>query len=83
MAAVLTFNQFLNSTIGLNDAEKVLKYIENGLDDFGSMAELDDDDIKIMMNGIRKDPEDPTPINAIMEKRTKIACYGAKMYTLI
>ena len=42
MAAVLTFNQFLNSTIGLNDAEKVLKYIENGLDDFGSMAELDD-----------------------------------------
>ena len=83
MAAVLTFNQFLNSTIGLNDAGRVLKYVENGLDSFQAMSELDDDDIKIMMNSIRKDRDDPVAINAVMEKRTKIACYGAKMYTLI
>ena len=83
MAAALTFNQFLNSTIGLNDAGRVLKYVENGLDGFQAMSELDDDDSKIMMNSIRKYRDDPVAINAVMEKRTKIACYGAKMYTVI
>jgi len=74
MANIMTFNNFLNTTIGLNDAGRVLKCVEHGLDGYKAMAELNNDDIKIMMNGIRKDPDDPVSINAIMEKRTKIAC---------
>ena len=55
MANIMTFNNFLNTTIGLNNAGRVLKCVEHGLDGYKAMAELNNDDIKIMMNGTEEE----------------------------
>ena len=47
------------------------------------LEEFEDEDVKTMMNGARKDTNNPIVISAIIEKRIRLACYGARVYTYI
>jgi len=82
MAAV-TYVNFLRNTIGLDTVARAAVLRDHGLDSYAVLNEFKDDDIKIMMQGIRKDPNTQVPISALVEKRVKLACYGAEIYTLI
>ena len=79
MAQQLAFNNWLRDDIGFADDARVTHVRGLGLDTWSDLAEYEDEDVKILCNGARK--ETPAfPINAIIEKRLKLACYGAQIY---
>lgn len=79
----ITYNNYLRNIIGLGTLLRADVVKTHGLDAFTTLCEFEDDDIKTMMNGIRKDPDSPIPISALIEKRVKLACYGAQLFTMI
>ena len=79
MAQQTAYNNWLRDDIGFADDARVTHVRGLGLDSWTDLAEYEDDDVKILCNGARK--ETPAfPINAIIEKRLKLACYGAQIY---
>jgi len=79
MAAYATY---LRTTIGFSTNDRVTTIGEHGLDSYVTMAELEDDDVKTLFNAARKQTP-PMLVSAIIEKRIKLACYGARTYTTI
>ena len=79
----MTFNLYLRNTIGFSTNARVNSIRNHGLDDFDVLEEFEDEDVKTMMIGARKDPNTPMVISAIIEKRVRLACYAARIYTMI
>lgn len=80
--AAAAYRTYLRTTIGFGTNPNVTTIGTHGLDSFDTMAELEDDDVKTLFNAARK-ATPPMLVSAIIEKRTKLACYGAKLYTTI
>lgn len=79
MAAV--FNTYMRQTIGIGAQARVDVVKDNGLDSFAAFRNFEDDDVKTLATAVRKDNN--VPINAIIEKKMKLACYGARTYAMI
>jgi hypothetical protein len=77
-----TYRTYLRNTIGFGTNDRVTTIGAHGLDNFDTMAELEDDDVKTLFNAARKQTP-PMLVSAIIEKRIKLACYGARTYTII
>ena len=77
------YNTYLRTTINLVDNPRIDAIKDGGLDTFNSMSDFEDDDVKTLVSGVRKDATNPIPVNAIMEKRLRLACYRARKYSMI
>ena len=76
------FTTYLRNTIGFDTNARANAIRDLGINNFASLTEYEEEDVKILCNGARKG--DPAmQINAILEKRLKLACYGARIYEII
>jgi len=79
---MLSFNAYLKNTISISTVPRVDKIKEHGLESYNVLSELDSDEVKTLIHAAH--PSDPPMIiSAIVEKRCKLACYGARIYTMI
>ena len=79
---MLSFNNYLRNTIGFFTIPRVKRINEHGLKNYGVLSELDGVEVKTLIHAARRsDP--PMNISAIVLKRCKLACYGARLYTTI
>ena len=78
----MSFNNYLKTTIGLRTDDRVKAIKDHGLEAYDALSELEDDDIKILVSAARRSTP-PMIISALIEKRAKLACYGAKLYVMI
>ena len=78
---VAVFNTYMRQTIGIGAQARVDVVKDNGLDSFAAFRNFEDDDVKTLATAVRKDRN--VPINAIIEKKMKLACYGARTYAMI
>ena len=78
----MSFSAFLRNTIGFSTTARVDAIRLHGLESFDSLAELDVDEVKTLIHAARRG-ETPMIISAIVEKRCKLACYGARIYSMI
>lgn len=83
MAATVAFNAYLRDVIGLNTNDRVTRLRDQGLTEFDLLDEFDDDDVRTIIKSARTDSANPITISALIEKRIRTACYGAKIYTLV
>ena len=83
MAATVAFNAYLRDVVGLNTNDRVTRLRDQGLTDFALLDEFDDDDVKTIVKSARTDSANPITISALIEKRIRTACYGARIYTLL
>ena len=79
MAAQISFNTWMRDDIGFADNARVAHMAGLGMTDFNSLLEFEDSDIKTLCSSARKEVP-PFPITVIIEKRLKLACFGAKEY---
>ena len=77
------YNTYLRSTINLTTNPRLNAIRDGGLDSFNSMSDFEDEDVKTLVSGVRKNATNPISVNAIMEKKLKVACFGARLYTMI
>ena len=77
------YNTYLRSTINLITNPRLNAIRDGGLDSFNSMSDFEDEDVKTLVSGVRKNATNPISVNAIMEKKLKVACFGARLYTMI
>ena len=75
------FNAYMRTTIGLTSQPRVDVVKDNGLDSFVAFSDFEDEDVKTLATAVRKDVN--VQINAIIEKKMKLACYDARTYTMI
>ena len=78
----MSFNNYLKTMIGLRTDDRVKALKDHGLEDYEALSELEDDDVKILVSAARRSTP-PIIISALIEKRVKLACYGAKLYVMI
>ena len=71
----------MRNIIGLASQTRVDTVKRYGLDDFATFNEFEDDYVQTLAQAVRKG--DQMQMNAIIEKRMKLACYGARLYTMI
>ena len=83
MAGTVAFNAYIRDVIGLNTNARVTCLRDQGLTEFDLLDEFDDDDVKTIIKSARTDSANPITISALIEKRIRMACYGAKIYTLV
>jgi len=81
--AAAAFNTYLRTTINLSNNPRINAIKDHGLDSFAAMDDFEDEDIKTLVSSVRKDSTNPVQVNAIMEKKLKIACFGAKIFKMI
>ena len=75
---MLSFNNYLRNTIGFSTSPRVERIKEHGLESYDVLSELDSDEVKTLIHAARRsDP--PMIISVIVEKRCKLACYGARL----
>ena len=78
----MSFNNYLKTTIGLRTDDRVKAIKDHGLEAYDALSELEDDDVKTLVSAARRSTP-PMIISALIEKRAKLACYGAKLYVMI
>ena len=78
----MSFDNYLKNVIGLRTAERVRTIREHGMENFDTLAELEADDVKGLIHAARR-ADSRLIISALIEKRCKLACYGARIYTMI
>ena len=71
----------MRTVIGLDTQARVDAVRDNGLASFASFSNFEDNDVKTLATAVRKDVN--VQINAIVEKKMKLAYYGARTYTMI
>ena len=72
----------MRNIIGLRTQPRVRTIRDHGMETFEALAELEADDVKGLIHAARR--ADPTLIiSALIEKRCELACYGARIYTMI
>ena len=77
------YNTYLKGTINLATNPRLNAIKDGGLDSFNSMSDFEDEDVKTLVSGVRKNATNPISVNAIMEKKLKVACFGARLFTMI
>ena len=80
--AQASFNGWIKEDIGLNTNVRVNHMRRLGLSNWDDLSQFEENDIKILCGAARKE-QPPFPVNVLVEKRLKIACYGAKIYESI
>ena len=78
----MAFENYLRNVVGLRTPTRVRTIRDHGMESFEALAELEADDVKGLIHAARR--ADPTLIiSALIEKRCKLVCYGARIYTMI
>lgn len=72
----------MKNVIGLRTDKRVRTIREHGMENFDTLAELEADDVKGLIHAPRC-VDSSLIISALIEKRCKLACYGARVYTMI
>ena len=78
-----TLRVYLRDTIGLSTNNRADELITHGLTNYATLEEYDDDDVKTLVKGVRTNTANPLIISALIEKRVRLMCYGARMYSMI
>ena len=78
-----TLRVYLRDTIGLSTNNRADALITHGLTNYDTLEEYDDDDVKTLIKGVRTNNTNPLIISALIEKRVRLMCYGARLYSMI